>query len=118
MSNKVVQESNCAMQDRYFMAPGTLKGRLPVGFGTASKSHQRRLAVSVGFSGARLIGRVQRRSVDRSASSGARLIGRVQRRSVIDRVQRRPAGQQGQCRPAAARARTGAVDPRTTNSGS
>ncbi len=48
------------------MAPGTLKGRLPVGFGTASKSHQRRLAVSVGFSGARLIGRVQRRSVDRS----------------------------------------------------
>ncbi len=64
------------------MAPGTLKGRLPVGFGTASKSHQRRLAVSVGFSGARLIGRVQRRSVDRSGLSGARLIGRVQRRSV------------------------------------
>lgn len=48
------------------MVPGVLKGPLPVGYGTALKGHQRRLAVSVGFSGARLIGR----------SSDARLIGR------------------------------------------
>ncbi len=45
---------------------GHFERSAPVGFETASKSHQRRLAVSVGFSGARLSGRAQRRLVDRS----------------------------------------------------